>query len=136
MLTRIFLLIVLASVVVLAVGCSSVDGSQKNDKIAFVSDRDGNCEFYVMVADGSGQTRLTSNSAEDRYPDWSPDSSKIAFMSDRDGNWEIYVMGADGSRQTRLINNDKWDSLPSWSPDGSKIAFHSCLLYTSPSPRD
>ena len=27
-------------------------------------------EIYVMSADGSGQTRLTSNSARDQYPDW------------------------------------------------------------------
>ena len=28
-------------------------------KIAFVSERDGNSEVYVMNADGSGQRRLT-----------------------------------------------------------------------------
>jgi Tol biopolymer transport system component len=32
--------------------------------IAFVSDRDGSNEIYVMSADGSGQTRLTDR------PDW------------------------------------------------------------------
>jgi Tol biopolymer transport system component len=30
-------------------------------KIAFVGDRDGNAEVYVMNADGSGQRRLTHN---------------------------------------------------------------------------
>jgi|DewCreStandDraft_4_1066084.scaffolds.fasta_scaffold17006_5 TolB protein len=34
-------------------------------KIAFYSDRDGNWEIYVMDANGSNQTRLTNNSAED-----------------------------------------------------------------------
>ena len=38
----------------------SADGS----KIAFVSNRDGNQEIYVMNADGSNQTRLTNNSAD------------------------------------------------------------------------
>jgi redox-regulated HSP33 family molecular chaperone len=47
-------------------------------KIAFTSNRDGNIEIYVMNADGSGQTRLTTNAASDRFPAWSPDGLKIA----------------------------------------------------------
>ena len=39
-------------------------------KIAFVSYRDGNPEIYLMNADGSGQTRLTQNSAFDYGPAW------------------------------------------------------------------
>ena len=37
-------------------------------RVAFQSDRDGNIEIYVMNADGSGQTRLTNNSASDGSP--------------------------------------------------------------------
>jgi Tol biopolymer transport system component len=90
-----------------------------------MSDRDGNPEIYVMNADGSGQTRLTNNAAEDHYPAWSPDDTKIAFTSHRDGNYEIYVMNADGSGQTNLSNNPASESSANWSPDGSKITFTS-----------
>ena len=41
-------------------------------RIAFTSDRDENDEIYVMDADGSNQTRLTSNSVEASYPNWGP----------------------------------------------------------------
>ena len=58
-----------------------------NGKIAFVSDRDGNDEIYVMTATGSGVTRLTNNAAVDISPRWSPDGKKIVFASDRDGNY-------------------------------------------------
>jgi uncharacterized delta-60 repeat protein/uncharacterized repeat protein (TIGR01451 family) len=94
-----------------------------NGKIAFTSDRDGNFEIYLMNPDGTGQTRLTKNTAGDGQPSWSPDGSKIAFTSNRDGNWEIYAMNADGTGQTRLTTNAAEDDEPTWSPDGTKIAF-------------
>ena len=92
-------------------------------QIAFVSDRDGNPEIYVMDADGGNQQRLTNNPDKDWTPSWSPDGKRIAFTSERDGNREIYVMDADGGNQQRLTENrhDDWD--PSWSPDGKRIAF-------------
>lgn len=46
----------------------SPDGSQ----IAFVTDRDGNDEIYVINSDGSNPTRLTFDPARDFEPVWSP----------------------------------------------------------------
>jgi Tol biopolymer transport system component len=69
-----------------------------------------------MNADGTGQTRLTNNPADDYQPAWSRDGSKIAFASERDGNGQIYVMNADGTGQTRLTNNSAYDNKPDWSP--------------------
>ena len=46
----------------------SPDGS----KIAFVSDRDGNLEVYVMNADGSDLFNLTQDPADDYAPRWIP----------------------------------------------------------------
>lgn len=44
-----------------------------NGKIAFVSNRDGpSGEIYTMNSDGSGQTRLTNNPAEDFEAHWQP----------------------------------------------------------------
>ncbi len=37
-------------------------------KIAFVSDRDGNREIYIMNVDGSEQRRLTNNPENDDAP--------------------------------------------------------------------
>jgi RNA polymerase sigma factor (sigma-70 family) len=98
-------------------------GPGPSGRIAFESDRDGNGEVYVMNADGSGQTNLSRNPADDGWPNCSTDGSRIAFVSYRDGNGEIYVMNADGSGQTRLTNDPAWDYGPVWSPDGSLIAF-------------
>jgi dipeptidyl aminopeptidase/acylaminoacyl peptidase len=99
----------------------SPDGRQ----IAFVSERDGNKEIYVMNADGSQPTRLTNNNTVDWFPKWSPDGKRIGFVSFRDGNLEIYVMNVDGSQPTRLTNTAGRDFPPVWSPDGTQIAFNS-----------
>jgi uncharacterized delta-60 repeat protein/uncharacterized repeat protein (TIGR01451 family) len=96
-----------------------------NGKIAFASTRDGNSEIYSMKPDGTGQARLTTTTAIDAFPAWSPDGRKIAFVSNRGGNYDLYVMNADGSAQTRLTTNAATESHPAWSPDGAKIAFES-----------
>ena len=93
-----------------------VEESTAKGKIAFESDRDGNYEIYIMNVDGSEQTRLTDNPADDWGLSFSPDGSKIAFESYRDGNWEIYIMNIDGSEQTRLTDNPAFDWWPSFSP--------------------
>jgi Tol biopolymer transport system component len=92
-------------------------------KIAFMSDRDGNREIYVMDADGSNVTRLTNNPAVDDYPAWSPDGKRIAFQSEREGSEQIYIMNADGKNLRRLTAPPGKAYFPSWSPDGSKIVF-------------
>jgi TolB protein len=101
---------------------------EENGKIAFVSDRDGNQEIYVMNSDGSHQTRLTNNPANDYHPNFSPDGTKIAFTSEREGSEAIYVMDADGSNQIKLTANvtpPAFSSQPCYSPDGKKITFAS-----------
>jgi TolB protein len=69
-----------------------------------------------MNADGSAQTNLANNPADDFAPTWSPDGTRIAFFPVRDGNFEIYVMRADGSDLTRLTYDPAVDSFPAWSP--------------------
>lgn len=97
----------------------SPDGS----KIVFESERDENCEIYIMNADGSDQTNLTNNPVDDWNPKFSPDGSKILFLTSRDGNDEIYIMNVDGSNQINLTRNEEKDLSPQFSPDGSKIVF-------------
>lgn len=104
-------------------------------QIAFVSERDGNTEIYLINADGSGLQRLTDNPGFDMSPDWSPDGERIAFVSERDGVAGLYSMAADGSDLQRLSGAPEGDTAPVWasqgiytplwSPDGAWIAFGS-----------
>jgi uncharacterized repeat protein (TIGR01451 family) len=97
-----------------------------NGKIAFQSYRNGNYDIFVMNADGSAQTPLTSSTDWEHDPAFSPDGSKIAYTTgpttDRD---DIWVMNADGTGQTDLTPGGGEDEHATWSPDGTKIAFES-----------
>lgn len=104
-------------------GSLAPQASQPTGRLAFVSERDGNREIYVMNADGGEQTNLTRNPAADTQPDWSPDGTRIAFVSDRGNYQEIYVMGADGSQPVRLSSHEYEEWAPDWSPDGQRIVF-------------
>jgi Tol biopolymer transport system component len=106
-------------------------------RIVFSSNRDGNNEIYIMNADGSNQTNLTQNPADDHTPVVSPNGTQIAFVSNRTGNYQIYVINTDGTQVTNLSRNNQQDgSRPSggelwisyrkpllWTHDGKQIIF-------------
>ena len=96
-----------------------------NGDVAFDSTRSGNQDVWIAGADGSNPTQLTSNSAGDLDPTWSPDGTQIAFTSYRTGNGDLYVIDADGTNVTQLTSGGAFDGEPAWSPDGTQIAFSS-----------
>ena len=79
--------------------------SPGGDRVAFVSNRDGNDEIYVLELSSGAIARLTDSPTFDFDPAWSPDGSRLAFSSDRSGETEIYVMNADGSEPRRLTSS-------------------------------
>jgi TolB protein len=97
--------------------------SPDGQRIAFMSNRGGNEDIFVVNVDGAGMVNVTQSRGTDRTPVWSPDGRRIAFRSDRDGNGEVYAMNADGSGLQRLTRNPASDGGPVWSPDGRKILF-------------
>lgn len=98
--------------------------SPDGQSILFISDRDGNDEYYLMSRDGWDVRRLTqSENANEWDATWSPDGRQIAFVSDRDGDPEIYMIQVDGSELRRITENPAEDGIPTWSPDGQSLLF-------------
>ena len=96
----------------------SPDGQQ----VAFVSERDGNSEIYVMNADGSNQRRLTNNTSADWLGSsaWSPEG-RIIYGEVVDGDRrDLRSMLPDGS-DDRLEMQDAHVSVAGWAPDGHSI---------------
>lgn len=108
--------------------CIAGPVSAQESRIAFVSDRDGNEDIYVMNSDGSDRRRLTAHPGVDRAPALSPDGRQLAFVSDRSGQAALYLMSLESGNVTPLLQSRApWLSLSSsrmaWSPDGEHLAY-------------
>jgi dipeptidyl aminopeptidase/acylaminoacyl peptidase len=82
-----------------------------------VSSRDG--ALYV------GGRAITTTTASDTAPDWSPDGRKIAFVRQEAGrrSSSLYVVRRDGGGLQRLTKTAQVVSTPAWSSDGRRIAY-------------
>jgi Tol biopolymer transport system component len=85
--------------------------------------RDVQGDLYVMHADGSRQTRLTTTQHGAGSPTWSPDGALLAFQLNDGTQSSIWVMRADGSDARRLTPPNVDSIQPAWSPDGKYIAY-------------
>lgn len=120
--------------------------SAKTGAIAFVSDRGGALDVYVMSAAGTrarrvttspfaapggaiGDSEVASNDAGTTTIAWSPDGKRLAFdaqnatfsagCSTNCVDWRTFVVNVDGTG-LRLVADSARN--PRWSPDGSRLA--------------
>lgn len=108
--------------------------SPKGDKIAFLSDRSGYFDVYLLSAiDGKVIDKLVSGQQTADLEElhwlrvgitWSPNSKFIAFASKAGGHDVINIVDVKKKKITRQIKPDL-DGVftPSWSPKGDDIAF-------------
>lgn len=99
----------------------SADGT----RILYQSDRTGTWQLYIMDIATEEQSRITTDTFNNNFVDWSTDNQWVSFVSDRDGNEEIYRMKEDGSGLERLTNDPARDIHPYFSPDGKYLLFNS-----------
>ncbi len=123
LITRLCLFAVLlcAALVIPVVGVSRA--VLKVNEIAYISEKDGNAEIYLLDLNNGLEMNLTKNSADDYSPVWSPNGAYLAYISRRDGNDDIYILDMDSLALRNLTNHAATDQLPVWSPDSRQLAF-------------
>jgi len=83
-------------------------------------------DIYMVNADGSGLTRVTSGPGHKGLSDWSPDGRRILFEGDQqEENGDVFVINVDGTGLRNLTNDAATDFFAKWSPDGKRIVFAS-----------
>ena len=100
--------------------------SPDGKKLAYVSDRTGQPQVYLMDLSSKKVTRISRKGGYNTSPAWSPDSSMVAFTSQKRGSKStIYRVRIDDNlgTQTRVSPENISSESPAWSPDGSMVAF-------------
>ncbi len=125
--------------------------SPDGQSIAFISDREGQSNLWIMDADGANARAVfTDANVRASMPAWSPDGQYIVVRRDYVGTGEeevgpadeldrageatpqgrsgLWMYHRDGGRGTPLVGTEiagaRW---PSFSPDGSYVYFHATV---------
>ncbi len=91
------------------------------DQLAFVSDRDGNQEIYLLDVWRGISHNLTRSPAHDNMPAWSGDGQWLAYRSGLD----FYMMDNTGRHGRQLTRTRMGLTVQqiALSPDGSQLAY-------------
>jgi Tol biopolymer transport system component len=94
-------------------------------QIAFVSDRSGTPQIFVMDSGGVTETQLTFDPCWASNPSWKPDGSLIVYERVCPGaNSDIYTVATTApSTPTPLVVEPANDHQPAFAPDGDQIVF-------------
>ena len=95
--------------------------------IAFVSDRGGTPQLYLMNSDGTSTAKL--DLPDKGYvidPAWHPSGQLLAFSWRRpNDNYDLYIMDAATRQLVELTRDQGRNERPSWAPDGRHLVFES-----------
>ncbi len=93
-------------------------------EIAFISDRGGSPQIYVMDSSGANQRPLIARGGHSDSPSWSPDGRYVAFTWGGAGGYQIFVADVASGQLLQLTSHGRNES-PSWSPDSRHLVFQS-----------
>ena len=96
----------------------SPDWSWANNKIVFISDRDGSKGIWTINPNGTNLFKVTSASNA-MSPRWSPEGNKILYW---DGY--LYIINSDGTSKTKIEGSShNAHHGVSWSPNTNEILY-------------
>ena len=94
--------------------------------VAYMSNRTGDPEIWLLDLESGEERKLTDNPAGDWGPSWAPDGRSILFVSDRDAAHPVWSLALDGGKLEPVGKGiaaiealrPLWAQ---WAPDGSRI---------------
>jgi TolB protein len=95
--------------------------SPSGGQIAFVSNRSGSPQIYLMGAQGGKGRRVTFAGGYNSTPDFGPDGL-IVFAGMDEAHSDVFVTDLGGNI-TRVTQDQGNNKDPTWSPDGRHLAF-------------
>ncbi|HUP66552.1 MAG TPA: Tol-Pal system beta propeller repeat protein TolB [Thermoanaerobaculia bacterium] len=91
--------------------------------IAFISDRSGHREVWLMDYDGTNQRQITNHRALTLTPSFSPDGERLVYTSfSNDASW-LHIVHRQGGGRIRLSTGVALNTSPVFAPNGRDIAF-------------
>jgi Tol biopolymer transport system component len=93
--------------------------------IAFVSNRGGIEQIWLMTPDGKNQRQLTRGPAVSGWPEWRADSGRLVFWS-YDPETKMHAIrgvNVDGRGLKTLVESREILDRPTYHPDGETIAY-------------
>ena len=100
--------------------------SPDSRRLVYVSDREKTPHLYIYDFNGNTETQLTSDSADDSTPMFSPDGKTVAFIR---GARELHVLDLN-DKKDRTVATDIFERPPIiadrpfvWSPDSKWLAY-------------
>jgi serine/threonine protein kinase len=104
-----------------------------DEMLAFVSERSGQPQIWMMDIAKRDLTQLTEVVDGACQPSWSPDGEQIVFTSPcskkraRYPGSSLYILDVPTGELTPLPSSLEGDFDPAWSPDGNWIAYTSLI---------
>jgi tricorn protease len=102
--------------------------SPDGKEIAFISDRDGTPQVYLMPAAGGSPKQITFHTAGFTLHEWTPDGNHVLVSAMRDHAWSrrqperFYLVNVLERKGEQLLFND-YGSSGTMSADGKKLLF-------------
>jgi dipeptidyl aminopeptidase/acylaminoacyl peptidase len=87
-------------------------------RIAFLSNRSGWTQLYLLEMATGEQRQLTNDTADVRDFAWSLQGDRIAMIVNHSGSGELYLFELESAESRALCAAQGWHSRPQWGPGG------------------